>query len=186
MLRASDISVVVAMRLPRLAKIAHTALYALGMRDIYMVEPGRDALDVISLKDPDVLLTLVEGHSKLDEGLALSRRVRMSPDCTNRYIPIVGVTTETTRKTVRAAINAGIHEMVTVPLSAETLFKKMTHSVFIGWPFVETDSYFGPCRRRYQDPTYSGEERRVSEMGSPKASRQDQESIVDDMVMLDI
>jgi hypothetical protein len=51
---------------------------------------------------------------------------------------------------------------VVFPASGDALLKKITAARQSSRPFIEQPDYVGPCRRRRNDPTYSGPERRAS------------------------
>lgn len=184
MIKASDLSVMVVMRLKPISKIVHTALYAMGVRDILVIDDVDGLESSFRNQDPDVLIVLVEDAASHDPGLTLARRMR-ALESPNRYIPIVAVSPAGTMSAVRASINAGVHEFVAMPLSAEMLYRKMMHAIFVGWPIIDVESYFGPCRRRYADPRYKGVERRLGDASqAATASHEEREAQMDRLLYI--
>ena len=64
------------------------------------------------------------------------------------------------RARVMAARDAGVTEFLTKPISAKGLYQRIVNVVFNPRPFIRTETYFGPDRRRNVNPNYNGPERR--------------------------
>jgi DNA-binding NarL/FixJ family response regulator len=116
-------------------------------------------------------------------GLEAIRRLRRDPVSPNRYIPLVALGIDPKLPDLRAAIDAGAHDVLTLPASAEALRGRIVRAVIAGRPFIETETYFGPCRRRNLKPDHKGPERRRDPLGD-LATRASTEARVD--IMLDI
>ena len=66
---------------------------------------------------------------------------------------------------VAEARDAGVNEFLAKPLSATLLVQRLNGLVASERSFVETATYYGPCRRRRADPYYKGPERRAASGG---------------------
>jgi DNA-binding response OmpR family regulator len=64
------------------------------------------------------------------------------------------------RKRVLAARDAGVTEFLAKPISANSLYHRIANVVANPRPFIKTETYFGPDRRRGVTQNYSGPERR--------------------------
>jgi hypothetical protein len=53
-----------------------------------------------------------------------------------------------------------VHEFLTKPISSTKLYKTIQGLIEKPRDFVRTKDYFGPDRRRRQDPKYNGPQRR--------------------------
>jgi hypothetical protein len=82
---------------------------------------------------------------------------------------------------VRALISAGAHEVLTFPLTGERVRIHLQRAIFAGRPFVRTESYHGPCRRRVTDRGWTGQERRAN-AEADRAARAGNERRVNEML----
>ncbi len=69
------------------------------------------------------------------------------------------------RSLVMEARDAGVTEFIAKPLTAQALVNRLGAVIFKPRPFVRTSSYFGPDRRRRDDPNYDGPLRRSDDLG---------------------
>jgi hypothetical protein len=58
------------------------------------------------------------------------------------------------------ARDAGVTEFLAKPISAKALYNRILHIILNPRPFIKTETYFGPDRRRNVNAKYSGPERR--------------------------
>jgi two-component system, chemotaxis family, chemotaxis protein CheY len=100
------------------------------------------------------------------DGIDFVRLIRNSPDSPNQMIPIVMVTGHSTQKRVAEARDAGVTEFLTKPVTARGVIERINEVVEHPRPFIRTESYFGPDRRRRVDHDYSGAMRRSTDQGA--------------------
>jgi DNA-binding response OmpR family regulator len=92
------------------------------------------------------------------DGLAFVRALRRSAlPC--REAPVIMMTSQPTLRAMREAQNAGAHEFLVRPFSAYQLAKRL-EAVAAPRPWVETASYIGPDRRRFNSAALLGPDRR--------------------------
>lgn len=142
-------------------RIVRSLLNGLGVRDITEAEDGAVALDLFSQKVPDIVIT--DWVMPVFNGLELTRAIR-NPDGINPYTPIIMMTGHTERGKVIEARDAGITEFLVKPLSAKSLYSRIANCLENPRPFVKTKTFFGPDRRRFVHPSYSGERRRKTDI----------------------
>jgi DNA-binding response OmpR family regulator len=70
------------------------------------------------------------------------------------------------RQKVLMARDAGVNEFLTKPVSAKALHDRIVSVVMRPRPFVNTKTFFGPDRRRFVMPNFSGSERCVADAGA--------------------
>jgi DNA-binding response OmpR family regulator len=75
-------------------------------------------------------------------------------------VPIIMITGHTEKHQVEAARDAGITEFLIKPITAQSLFSRITEVVERPRAFVRCESYFGPDRRRRNVESYTGPWRR--------------------------
>jgi two-component system chemotaxis response regulator CheY len=62
-----------------------------------------------------------------------------------------------------AARDAGVTEFVVKPITAKAILDRIQAVIFGPRPFVKTDGYFGPDRRRANAAGYAGPFRRATD-----------------------
>lgn len=95
-----------------------------------------------------------------ENGLDLIRSVRLDKTHPARSMPFIVVSGQNVRGIVAAARDAGANAFVAKPVSANTLCERVRATLEAQPRFVESETYFGPDRRRRDDPAYRGPERR--------------------------
>lgn len=95
-----------------------------------------------------------------DGGIALARRIRQDPASPNPFLPIIVATSTVTRERVRAALDAGVNEILVLPPSAKALEARLREIIERPRKFVRGENYFGPDRRRQVRGDYAGPFRR--------------------------
>lgn len=77
----------------------------------------------------------------------LVRWVRRQAELSLKYVPVVVLTGYTQFSTVVTMRDSGANIVVRKPVSPNVLFDHIAWSARTDRPYVETDSYIGPCRR---------------------------------------
>ncbi|MDO9079054.1 MAG: response regulator, partial [Brevundimonas sp.] len=84
-------------------------------------------------------------------------------DTANPYLPIIMRTGHSEKSRVYEARDAGVTEFVVKPITAKAILDRIQAVIFKPRPFVKTDGYFGPDRRRSTAPNYKGPMRRATD-----------------------
>lgn len=139
-------------------RILRTLLHGFGARDVYEAEDGAAGLEAFTHYVPDIIIT--DWAMPIFDGLELTQMVRQPGANANPYVAIIMLTGHSEKKRVTAARDAGITEFLAKPISAKGLYERIVNVVASPRPFIKTNSYFGPDRRRMTNPNYAGPERR--------------------------
>lgn len=139
-------------------RIVRTLLRAFGSREIYESEDGASGLEAVEAYSPDILISDIK--MPIFDGIELTRMIRNPDGCKHPFLPIIILTAYSEKKHVIAARDAGATEFLCKPVSAMALYRRIQNVVAKPRDFIRTNSYFGPDRRRYINPNYSGIERR--------------------------
>ncbi len=125
-------------------------LEASGTSHLRMVADVRSALPLLK----DRLLDLLICDLNLGDinGQALIRAVRLNPNFTNRYMPIIVLSGDNKTETVRALIDLGINKFVSKPVSPRSLIEAIKNVLERPKAFITAKDYFGPDRRNRQEP----------------------------------
>ena len=140
-------------------------LRALGVHHIYEANDGAEGLQMMRDHAIDVVMTDLS-MQPLD-GIDFVRLLRNSPDSPNQLAPVIMITGHSTFARVNEARDAGVSEFLTKPLTARGVVERLHQAVEHPRPFVRTDDYFGPNRRRRNDPNYNGPHRRSTDARQP-------------------
>ncbi|WP_460019793.1 response regulator [Magnetospira thiophila] len=94
-------------------------------------------------------------------GMLLLRWLRSAKESPNRFMPTIMVSGAADRQYVQSCRDLGVTEFLAKPFSVESVYKKILEVIDRPRPFVMTQAYFGPDRRRQRFGTPpSGDERR--------------------------
>lgn len=121
-------------------------LRGIGVGIVKEASDGADALDAMRNGVPDIVITDLN-MSPID-GLDFCQMIRTAPDSPYPFVPIIMMTGHTERSKVAAARDAGVNEVLAKPISARSLLDRIVAVIDRPRPFVKTNNYAGPCRRR--------------------------------------
>jgi CheY-like chemotaxis protein len=141
--------------------IVGVMLNSFGIRMIREAKDGAEALE--SLRRWPADLAICDFLMEPLDGVAFTRKVRNAPDSPNPYLPVVMLTGHSELHRVIEARDAGVTEFVVKPLTAKALVDRINTVIFKPRPFIRTRDYFGPDRRRKDDPFFSGPFRREAD-----------------------
>lgn len=143
---------------PHMRRIVRTLLYGFGAREVAEAENGASGLEAFTHNLPDIIIT--DWVMPVADGLELTRRIRQPGGNANPFVPIILLTGHSERRRVLAARDAGVTEFLAKPISSKALYQRVLNVVANPRPFIRTESYFGPDRRRNASANYAGPERR--------------------------
>ncbi len=136
-------------------------LRAIGVRHVFEAMDGAEALAIMRTTAIDVVFTDLT-MTGLD-GIDFVNLLRRSPDSPNPFAPIVMITGHSTERRVHEARDAGVNEFLAKPVTARGVIHRLTLLIENPRPFVRTETYFGPDRRRRDDPRHNGPWRRAED-----------------------
>jgi CheY-like chemotaxis protein len=138
-----------------------SVLENLGIGRVTSITNPLQSLSKIKDFEPDVIIT--DWQMDKVDGIKLTKTIRNHEGSPNRFIPILMITGYNTKKRVEMARDAGVTEFLIKPFTADDVAKRLSHIINNPRNFVDSQQFFGPDRRRRDDPAYNGEERRESE-----------------------
>lgn len=133
-------------------------LRAIGVIHIYEANDGAEGLQM--LRDHPVDLVMTDLSMQPLDGIDFVRLIRTSPDSPNPKVPVVMVTGHSTLSRVHEARDAGVSELLAKPLTARGVIERLHQALEHQRPFVKSEGYVGPDRRRRKDPNFRGPYRR--------------------------
>ena len=131
---------------PHMRQIIRTILNSLGVKDIKEASDAQAGLTIVQEAEVDVILCswLMNDIN----GPEFARRVRSDEKSKNRYVPIIMLSAFTEVFRITEARDAGVNEFLAKPISPKSLYQRILAIIERPRPFIRTDSFFGPCRRR--------------------------------------
>lgn len=144
--------------------LVRVILSSFGVRRIEEAPDAASAFGLLAGGDIDI--AFVDFKLGGMDGLGFCRMIRMDPDSPNVFLPIIMITAYSERSRVIEAINAGVDEFLVKPVRAIDVANRVNAVIERRRPFVRSPSYFGPDRRRRNDPRYKGEMRRSDDPGT--------------------
>jgi PleD family two-component response regulator len=142
-------------------RLVRSLLNGLGVRHILEAEDGAAALEVFQQNPCDIIIT--DWVMPVFDGLELTSAVR-NPDGDNPYTPIIMLSGYSERSRVVQARDAGVTEFLCKPISARQLYLRLESCIEHPRPFIRTQTFFGPDRRRFVHPNYTGEKKREGDV----------------------
>ena len=132
-------------------------LAAMRIKNVTFCDTVEQARHELRGNLPDLLIT--DWFMEPEDGLVLVEWLRKGEDSPNPYLPIILLTAYAGMDEVIKARDAGVTEILAKPVSIEALYKRICMIVEEPRPYVKTEEYFGPDRRR-SERAYVGEDRR--------------------------
>lgn len=136
-------------------------LNALGIREVDVASDGMSGFEAFIRLEYDMIITDLE--MKPLSGIEFVDLVRTSRKSPNPYIPVIMVTAFTDRDRVTKARDHGVTEFLAKPFAVESLLSRLMTIIEMPRPFIRTENYFGPDRRRRDDISYTGPDRRKND-----------------------
>ena len=121
-------------------------------------QDGTESLAAVKTHKPDFILT--DYSMEPMDGITFVRTLRHMEDEHIRKTPVIMITGHAKREAIETARDAGVNEILVKPVTEGGLQSRIREAVLRPRPWVNTPTYCGPCRRRRDDPNYSGPERR--------------------------
>ena len=140
-------------------RMVRALLHGFGSREVYESEDGGAGLEAFAHYLPDIVI--IDWEMPVFDGVQFTQMIRQPGDANaNPYVPIIMLTGHAQKKRVQSARDAGVTEFVVKPISAKALYQRIVSVVANPRPFIKTNNYFGPDRRRHHGSSFTGPERR--------------------------
>lgn len=135
----------------------------LGIRATRVAPNAARAWSELCRTAPDVLIARWDLPGATAGGLALVQKLRRDPASPLPFLPAIIVTAKITRDHIRAALDAGVNEIMVLPLSPKAVETRLRETIERPRKFVRGEDYFGPDRRRHVRHDFAGPFRRADD-----------------------
>lgn len=163
----SAVSVLVVESHQHLRKLMCDILRQFGVGKIDAAPNMDEAFKIFCENGADLIVT---DWSPTLDALELVDRVRRDPRSRDFYVPMVTVTAFCDMPHVCAARDAGIHEFLAKPFTAQHLYARIRSLIENPRLFIRLGDYFGPDRRRRR-MAWNSTERRGGHANRSRADR---------------
>ncbi len=154
----SQLSVLVADDDTFILSLTRSLLNGFGISKVTTVSNSNLVLDELHAGNTDLLF--VDWDMEPMNGIELTKYIRLDSESPNRYLPIIMMTGHTELTVVLEARDAGVTEFLAKPMTVRSMYQRIVSTIERPRPFVRSQDYFGPDRRRNNDPKYKGPDRR--------------------------
>lgn len=144
--------------------LVRVILAGFGCRRVEEAGDSADAYEIVSRGGIDI--AFVDFKLSQGDGAEFCRRIRMDPASPDFYLPIIMITAYSERSRVIDAINSGVDEFLVKPVRAVDVANRVNAIIERRRAFVKSKDYFGPDRRRREDPRWKGPWRRAHDPGT--------------------
>lgn len=131
-------------------QVMRLMLNGLGIRNVVTAEDVTGALRIMAINPVDIVI--VDYRLGGQTGAEFTRLARTSRSGSDRFVPIIACTADTTPKTIQELRDAGADEILGKPVSPQTIWAKIVAVTNSRRQFVTTPDFFGPDRRRRSIP----------------------------------
>lgn len=154
----ADLKVLIVEDNQPMSDLVHSLLEALGVKHVYTARNGEQGYEKFQTHRPDIIIA--DWVMKPLDGIAFTKKIRTTKSSVNPFVPIILMTGFSEKKKVLIARDCGVTEFLVKPFSAQDLYKRLVQIIERPRQFVKTGEFFGPDRRRSDDETYKGPDRR--------------------------
>jgi two-component system chemotaxis response regulator CheY len=140
-----DLVILIADPSSYMSMLIHSMLRGFGSNKVLEARNSMGVFHALTAQRIDLLLC--DAQLPLNGGLQLTHAIRSKKDNEHRTIPILIMTSDSRASTIKQARDAGANMVIAKPLSAASLYDRLTWIAFNPRKFVDTATYFGPDRR---------------------------------------
>jgi DNA-binding response OmpR family regulator len=157
-----DVRVLLVERQPQNTSLYRFALEDMGFGQIMFATNTEEAMDQMYFNGPSLIILGDElfPTSLLD----FMKDIRSGNTGVPQDVPVVVIATNGTRSAIEQARDCGVTEIVSLPLSAQGLRKRVCAALKTSREFIDKVAYQGPDRRRRKVRPQSNQ-RRTSDSG---------------------
>ncbi|MCB1555806.1 MAG: response regulator [Alphaproteobacteria bacterium] len=139
-------------------EITKALLESFGVGTVVVANDGEEGLHQYKKTNPDIII--LDWMMEHMNGLTFTVQIRNDKTGPNPYVPIILMTGFNEENRVKEARDCGITEYLAKPFTAKTLYSRVTQVIERPRPFVQSEDFLGPDRRRTKTTEYGGPLRR--------------------------
>ncbi len=138
-------------------------LKGMGAHRCLQISTTRKALELCVEFQPQLIFVEYSGPNL--DGTAFTSRLRRSAMLV-RKAPVIVLSADTREASIKLARDAGAHEFLCKPFAAAQVFRRVQNVALKPRPWVESDTYVGPDRRRFNSGDFEGRRKRKADVAA--------------------
>lgn len=159
-MRFDSLRILVADDNRQMRTIIGCVLTAVGVGKVHFAEDGKQALEIVQNHPVDIVF--VDYEMPVMDGIEfIAATRRLSSEA--RFMPLIMVTGHSFGPSILAARDAGVNELLTKPVTAQSILQRLEAVIAHPRNFVRAPTFVGPDRRRKLNPHFAGLQRRRSD-----------------------
>ncbi len=143
---------------PASVQILRTAFGLLGMKQVAAIAESARAIE--ALRSQTFAAIFCDAGAEQFKGMNFPVAARRAPGIVNPMTPLFVIYTNARQRQVEHARDVGVTDVLTHPVSAATIARKLRVALQAPRPFIVAPTFFGPDRRGKRAQVWSGDERR--------------------------
>jgi CheY-like chemotaxis protein len=163
-------------------QILRTAFGLLGMSHITMAAEAPRAID--ALRSQRFAAIFCDAAVAQYKGMSFPVAARRADGVLNPMTPLFVILSHARQRQVEHARDIGVTDVLTHPVSAATIARKLQAAIAQPRAFIAAPTFFGPDRRSRRRETWSGEERRKRVAKKTKVTLSEIAALADDRTMV--
>jgi len=144
---------------PAAVQILRTAFGMLGLKYVMVVAESARAIEALRCQQFSAIFC--DATAERYEGMTFPVAARRTPGVVNPMTPLFMICTLARQNQVELARDFGVTDVLTHPVSAATISRKLWAALKAPRPFIVAPSFFGPDRRTKRPPGWQGDDRRI-------------------------
>jgi CheY-like chemotaxis protein len=144
---------------PAAVQVLRTAFGMLGLRHVMVIAESARAIEALRCQQFSAIFC--DATAERFEGMTFAVAARRTPGVVNPMTPLFMICTLARQHQVEQARDIGVTDVLTHPVSATTIARKLSSALKAPRPFIVAPSFFGPDRRTRRPPAWDGNDRRT-------------------------
>ncbi|MEI9995750.1 MAG: hypothetical protein WDM91_14235 [Rhizomicrobium sp.] len=166
---------------PASIAVLRTAFGLLGVRQVGVVAESARAIEI--LRAQSFAAIFCDAAAEPYRGMSFPVAARRAEGILDPMAPLFMIYSHARQRQVEQARDVGVTDVLTHPVSAATIARKLASAITAPRPFIVAPGFFGPDRRAHRHTLWSGDERRVRAARKAKLARPDV-TPVDDVALV--
>jgi CheY-like chemotaxis protein len=141
------------------AQVLRTAFGLIGITQIAVIADSARAIEALRVQS--FCAIFCDATAEAWQGMTFPIAARRASGVINPMTPLFLICHNARQRQVEHARDTGVTDVLTQPVSAATIQRKLEVALAAPRPFIAAPSFFGPDRRTRRQSTWSGADRRT-------------------------
>jgi two-component system, chemotaxis family, chemotaxis protein CheY len=140
-------------------QVLRTAFGLIGINQVTVIAEGERAIEALRIQSFSAIFcdAAVEPY----KGMSFPMAARRASGVVNPMTPLFVIYANARQRQVEQARDVGVTDVLTHPVSAATIQRKLEIAMAAPRPFIAASTFFGPDRRTRRQAAWNGVDRRT-------------------------